>query len=101
MGEQFVAVQHRAPAPGRPVFIRRLMIRCPVTGLPTDTGLEQSSFPEGPGGEDQLLVDCLECGQDHPWSMADAFAEPIVAPPLDALAAAPTAPSRAPVRSST
>jgi hypothetical protein len=39
-----------------------------------DTGYELraiSTFGRGP----QVLVDCLECGQDHPWRIEDAFLE--------------------------
>ena len=56
----------------RRVLLRRLMVRCPVTGLPTDTGFELSATPDL-GGAEQLLVDCLECGQDHRWAISDAF----------------------------
>ena len=57
-----------------PMLLRRLMIRCPVHGVPTDTGFELSSVPAVDRAE-QLLVDCLACGQDHGWQMADAFLE--------------------------
>jgi hypothetical protein len=52
-------------------LLRRLMITCPVTGLATDTGFELSDLP-GVVTRQQLLVDCLECGQDHPWHIGDA-----------------------------
>jgi hypothetical protein len=58
----------------RPILLRRLMIRCPVLGVPTDTGFELSSIPAVDRSE-QLLVDCLACGQDHVWQVADAFLE--------------------------
>jgi hypothetical protein len=58
----------------RPTLLRRLMIRCPVLGVATDTGFELSSIPAIDRSE-QLLVDCLACGQDHVWQMADAFLE--------------------------
>jgi len=48
------------------------MIRCPVTGLATDTGLDLTEVPVA-GGSAQLLVDCQECGQDHPWRIDDAL----------------------------
>jgi len=43
-----------------------------VTGLATDTGFDLSAVPALGGGE-HLLVDCLECGQDHSWQIDDAF----------------------------
>ena len=55
-----------------PLLLPRLMIRCPRTGLPTDTGFELEEIP-ALGAEHQILVDCLECGQDHPWQLEDAF----------------------------
>ena len=55
----------------RPEPFRRLLIRCPVTGVATDTGFELASLPSGQA--EVWLVDCLECGQDHPWRVADAF----------------------------
>ncbi len=57
-----------------PRLLRRLMIRCPVQGVPTDTGFELSSIPDVDRSQ-QLLVDCLACGQDHVWQIADAFLE--------------------------
>ena len=54
------------------VLLRRLLIRCPQTGLPADTGFELTEIP-ALGTQQQLLVDCLECGQDHPWQLEDAF----------------------------
>lgn len=62
---------HRPP-PGPRVLLRRLVIACPVTGLATDTGFDLSAVPALGGGE-HLLVDCLECGQDHSWQIDDAF----------------------------
>ena len=55
----------------RPRLLRRLMIKCPVTGLATDTGFEVWNVPAVVNGP-QLLIDCLECGQDHPWHIAEA-----------------------------
>jgi hypothetical protein len=49
------------------------MVRCPTSGLPADTGRELSAMRELRG--EQLLIDCLECGQDHPWRIEDAFPE--------------------------
>lgn len=58
----------------RPMLLRRLMVRCPVTGISADTGLDLSSVPKLVSSE-QLLVDCPECGQDHTWIADDAFVE--------------------------
>ncbi len=54
------------------VLLRRLMITCPETGMPADTGFELAEIPDL-GAQQQILVDCLECGQDHPWQLEDAF----------------------------
>jgi hypothetical protein len=56
--------------PARPTLLRPLMITCPVTGFATDTGFEASDVPVL-GTSRQVLVDCLECGQDHPWHIDD------------------------------
>jgi hypothetical protein len=53
------------------MLLRRLTIRCPVTGTPADTGYELSSIPTVSARN--LLVDCTECGQDHLWQVEDAF----------------------------
>ena len=58
----------------RPMLLRRLMIRCPVSDMATDTGFELTSIPSL-SQSPQLLVDCLACGQDHPWEIGDAFLE--------------------------
>jgi hypothetical protein len=58
----------------RSVLLRRLMIRCPISGRATDTGFELTSIP-AVSRSPQLLVDCLACGQDHPWEIGDAFIE--------------------------
>jgi hypothetical protein len=55
----------------RRMLLRRLTIRCPVTGTPADTGYELSSIPTV--ATQNLLVDCTECGQDHLWQVEDAF----------------------------
>jgi hypothetical protein len=55
----------------RPVLLRRLVIRCPVTGLASDTGFELTELPQLTG--EQALIDCLECGQDHTWRVEDAY----------------------------
>jgi hypothetical protein len=53
-------------------ILHRLLITCPVTGRPADTGYELSAAPTLGSGQ-QRLVDCLECGQDHPWAIEDTF----------------------------
>jgi hypothetical protein len=59
--------------PFRPPTTERLMIACPYTRTPVDTGYERSSIPAV--AIPHLLVDCLECGQDHQWRIEDAFVE--------------------------
>ena len=59
--------------PIRHRLLRRVMIACPVTGLPTDTGHDLTAIPMLVRA--QLLVDCLECGQDHPWQVEEALLE--------------------------
>ena len=54
------------------MLLRRLMIRCALTGLPADTGFGLAEIP-AVGTRQQNLIDCLECGQDHPWQLEDAF----------------------------
>jgi hypothetical protein len=56
----------------RRALLRRLMIVCPTTGHSTATGFELSGVPEAQA-QQQILVDCLECGQDHEWTIDDAF----------------------------
>jgi hypothetical protein len=66
-----------APAVGqeRPrMLVRRLLIRCPVTGQGADTGYELPAMPNLIATHN-LLVDCQECGQDHRWQVDDAFLE--------------------------
>jgi len=63
-----------AGAPPLPRLLRRLMIACPETGRLSDTGFELSAIPRIAGPQ-QLLVDCLECGQDHEWRIDDVFLE--------------------------
>ena len=60
----------RATTTGSPL-LRRLVITCPVTGWPTDTGFALSELPAVVAGP-QLLIDCLECGQDHSWRIDDS-----------------------------
>ena len=65
-----------SPGPGvhHRVLPRRLMIPCPVTGMPVDTGADLVAAQDmGPSGD--ILVDCIECGQDHRWRVEDAFLE--------------------------
>jgi hypothetical protein len=63
-----------ARAIAKPILFRRLLITCPATGVPTDTGFELSEVPSVAGAR-QLLVDCLECGQDHEWGVDDVVLE--------------------------
>ena len=68
----------RSPRPpeairgGSQELLRRLLIRCPATGLATDTGFELTSISTA-SRSPQMLIDCLSCGQDHSWAIADAF----------------------------
>ena len=55
----------------QPRLLRRLTIECPVTKQPSDTGFELSALPSLTISP-QVLLDCLECGQDHEWSVDDA-----------------------------
>ena len=59
------------PQPER-TLLRILMIVCPVTGVATPSGRELSALPDV-GSASQMLIDCLECGQDHEWRVDDAF----------------------------
>lgn len=54
----------------QPILIRRLLIACPATEVPTDTGFELSELPSVAGSL-QVLAKCLECGQDHEWGVDD------------------------------
>jgi hypothetical protein len=48
------------------------MIFCPHTGLPVDTLHELGEIGRlAPHA--QTLVDCAECGEDHGWTIEDAF----------------------------
>jgi hypothetical protein len=60
-------VQHRT-------LLRRLMITCPATGRAADTGFELTALPRL-SARQHVLVDCLECGQDHEWQVEDLFLE--------------------------
>jgi len=53
-------------------LLRRLLVACPATGVATDTGFELTDVPSVASGP-QLLIDCLECGQDHEWGIDDAM----------------------------
>ena len=53
-------------------LVRRLVIVCPETGHATDTGFELTAVPSV-SARQQVLVDCLECGQDHEWRIEDSF----------------------------
>jgi len=51
--------------------VRQVMIACPVTNQLTPAGIETASI-EKLDQPQYLLIDCLECGQDHPWEPHDA-----------------------------
>jgi hypothetical protein len=53
---------------------QRLMICCPHAALPVDTGHELNEIG-GLAPQPQMLIDCIECGQDHSWTIEDAFLE--------------------------
>ena len=53
---------------------QRLMIFCPHTGLPVDTGHELTEIGRL-RPQPQTLIDCIECGQDHGWLIEDTFLE--------------------------
>ena len=53
-------------------LLRRLAIVCPTTGRAADTGFELLGVPKA-SSRQQILVDCLECGQDHEWRIEDTF----------------------------
>jgi hypothetical protein len=51
---------------------QRLMIFCTQTGVPVHTGhelIEIGALAPQP----QVLIDCGECGEDHGWTIEDAF----------------------------
>ena len=52
--------------------MRQVMIHCPTTQDLVPTGLETSSLEKLDQSE-YLLIDCLECGQDHAWQPSGAF----------------------------
>jgi hypothetical protein len=68
----------------RPLLLfRRLTITCPVTGSASDTGFELTDLPSAVSGP-QLLIDCVECGQDHEWRIDDVVLQALAPPPADA-----------------
>ena len=67
-----------SPSPRAGPLLRRLLIRCPVTGDVTDTGFEITALPSVPHTAHRL-IDCLECGQDHRWTVDDLSVEELAA----------------------
>jgi hypothetical protein len=67
--------QYIQQSPSTTLLLRRLTIRCPVTGRAADTGFEISAMPSATRPP-HLLVDCLECGQDHEWTVDDVYVDP-------------------------
>jgi hypothetical protein len=51
---------------------QRLMIFCPHTGMPVDTGHELTEIGRL-APQPQMLIDCTECGEDHGWTIEEAF----------------------------
>jgi hypothetical protein len=51
---------------------RRLHIFCPYTGLPVDTEHELTDVGRLVP-HPKTLIDCTECGEDHGWTIEDAF----------------------------
>jgi hypothetical protein len=63
-----------------------VMIRCPRTGHAVPTGIETepSVFVGLP--RVQAMLACPFCGEEHGWTVADAWlGEPAVAPPSEAV----------------
>jgi hypothetical protein len=54
---------------------QRLMIFCPHTGIPIDTGHELTEVGRL-GSRPRVLVGCTECGHDHLWVIEDVFLDP-------------------------
>ena len=77
---ELTALQYRPDPPDgatvayRPRLLRRLVVICPATCRSADTGFELGAIPELSSGS-HLLVDCLECGQDHQWNLDDVFVD--------------------------
>ena len=53
-----------------------IMIRCPATNqlIPVGINTDKDSFEMLPNDE-ATAIRCPLCGQDHPWSKADAILE--------------------------
>ncbi len=47
-----------------------VLITCPTTNELIPAGLDVSALEDLP--DDNLLVACPECGQDHQWTPSDA-----------------------------
>ena len=60
------------PSVRQRTLLRRLLIVCPESGRAADTGFELTEVPRL-SARRQVLVDCLECGQDHEWQVEDSF----------------------------
>ena len=60
------------PSVRQRTLLRRLMIVCMETGRAADTGFELTEVPRL-SARQRVLVDCLECGQDHEWQVEDSF----------------------------
>ena len=71
-----MSVVHDGRAPGNQykILLRHLMIICPQTGRAADTGFELTAVPRL-SARQQVLVDCLECGQDHEWQVEESSLE--------------------------
>ena len=54
---------------------RRVMVRCPTTDMPVDTGYEPAAAAKI-GRDAQVLARCTECGQGHAWRIEDTFLGP-------------------------
>ena len=65
---------HTMQASRAGLLLRRLMITCPGAGRAADTGFEITALP-GVTDARHVLIDCLECGQDHEWTVDDFYAE--------------------------
>jgi hypothetical protein len=81
-GETHTGRKAATAGPEQRRLLRRLLVACPVTGLATDTGFELTDVPSVASGP-QLLIDCLECGQDHEWGIDDALLGRNFVGPLD------------------
>ena len=52
---------------------QRLMIFCPHTNVPVDTGHVLDEIGVLSPQPQVVLVDCTECGEDHAWIIENAF----------------------------